>query len=76
MIFSNNLNVLCITYDVSLTAQAKYIIKKGHFPAKEVTPMEKCPWRISSVEKTLKSLLKILTLLRMCWDGISVFFDD
>lgn len=38
--------------------------------------MEKCPWRISSVEKTLKSLLKILTLLRMCWDGISVFFDD
>ena len=50
--------------------------KKGHFPAKEVTPMEKCPWRISSVEKTLKSLLKILTLLRMCWDGISVFFDD
>lgn len=38
--------------------------------------MEKCPWRISSVEKTLKSLLKMLTLLRMCWDGISVFFDD
>lgn len=58
------------------SASQIYHKKKGHFPAKEVTPMEKCPWRISSVEKTLKSLLKMLTLLRMCWDGISVFFDD
>ena len=50
--------------------------KKRAFSRKGGDSYGKMPVAHQFSGKTLKSLLKILTLLRMCWDGISVFFDD